>query len=105
MLMRVVLILQLAFPDAVYLVDAIEGGKELIEACKPALESDHITKVIHDCKRDSEALYFQFGIKLHNVMDTQIAYSLIEEQEGKKSHDDYISFVSLLADSRYCGMY
>jgi len=35
----------------------------------------------------------------------QIAYSLIEEQEGKKSHDDYISFVSLLADSRYCGMY
>jgi exonuclease 3'-5' domain-containing protein 1 len=50
----VVVILQLAFPDAVYLVDAIEGGKELIQACKPALESDHVTKVIHDCKRDSE---------------------------------------------------
>lgn len=98
-------IFQLAFPDAVYLVDAIEGGKELIQACKAALESDHITKVIHDCKRDSEvpncesviffwcvkffvekvvllndwlrliilqALYFQFGIKLHNVMDTQV---------------------------------
>ncbi|KAF7022655.1 hypothetical protein CFC21_035334 [Triticum aestivum] len=75
-------IMQIAFPDAVYLVDAIEGGKELVEACKPALESNHVTKVIHDCKRDSEALYFQFGIKLHNVMDTQIAYSLIEEQEG-----------------------
>ena len=48
------LIFQIAFPDAVYLVDAIEGGKELVEACKPALESDHVTKVIHDCKRDSE---------------------------------------------------
>ncbi|GJM94125.1 hypothetical protein PR202_ga10742 [Eleusine coracana subsp. coracana] len=97
----VILIFQLAFPDAVYLVDAIEGGKELIEACKPALESEHIVKVIHDCKRDSEALYFQFGIKLHNVMDTQIAYSLIEEQEGKKrSYDAYISFVGLLADPR-----
>jgi hypothetical protein len=47
-------IFQIAFPDAVYLVDAIEGGKELVEACKPALESDHVTKVIHDCKRDSE---------------------------------------------------
>jgi len=46
--------LQLAFPDAVYLVDAIEGGEELIIACKPALESNYITKVIHDCKRDSE---------------------------------------------------
>ncbi|CAO2203769.1 unnamed protein product [Urochloa humidicola] len=97
-------IMQLAFPDVAYLVDAIEGGEELIQACKPALESDHITKVIHDCKRDSEALYFQFGIKLHNVMDTQIAYSLIEEQEGKKRNDDYISFVKLLGDPRYCGI-
>ena len=56
----VVFILQLAFPDAVYLVDAIEGGKELIQACKPALESDHITKVIHDSKRDSEVPSYAF---------------------------------------------
>lgn len=98
-------IMQLAFPDAIYLVDAIEGGDMLIEACKPALESSYVTKVIHDCKRDSEALYFQFGIKLHNVMDTQISYSLIEEQEGRpRVPDDYISFVALLADPRYCGI-
>lgn len=97
-------VMQLAFPDAIYLVDAVEGGKALMEACKPAIESGYITKVIHDCKRDSEALYFQFGIKLHNVVDTQIAYSLIEEQEGRKrSPDDYISFVGLLADPRYGG--
>ncbi|KAL6960091.1 hypothetical protein U1Q18_049395 [Sarracenia purpurea var. burkii] len=67
-------IMQLAFPDAIYLVDAIQGGKVLIKACKPALESTYITKVIHDCKRDSEALYFQFGIKLHNVVDTQVSF-------------------------------
>ncbi|KAF4368614.1 hypothetical protein CsatB_008202 [Cannabis sativa] len=98
-------IMQLAFPDAIYLVDAIQGGEMLIKACKPALESSYITKVIHDCKRDSEALYFQFGIKLNNVVDTQIAYSLIEEQEGRaRSSDDYISFVGLLADPRYCGI-
>lgn len=47
-------LLQLAFPDAIYLVDAIEGGEALVKACKPALESKYITKVIHDCKRDSE---------------------------------------------------
>ncbi|KAL6344856.1 hypothetical protein AAG906_002762 [Vitis piasezkii] len=98
-------IMQIAFPDAIYLVDAIQGGEMLMKACKPALESSYITKVIHDCKRDSEALYFQFGIKLHNVVDTQIAYSLIEEQEGRKRLvDDYISFVGLLADPRYCGV-
>jgi len=35
----------------------------------------------------------------------QIAYSLIEEQEGRpRVPDDYISFVSLLADPRYCGI-
>lgn len=98
-------IMQIAFPDAIYLVDAIEGGESLIQACKPALESSYITKVIHDCKRDSEALYFQFGIKLQNVVDTQIAYALIKEQEGKtRIPDDYISFVSLLADPCYCGI-
>ncbi|XP_047307041.1 uncharacterized protein LOC124910441 [Impatiens glandulifera] len=98
-------IMQLAFPDAMYLIDVMQGGSDLMKACKPALESSHITKVIHDCKRDSEALYFQFGIKLQNVVDTQIAYYLIEEQEGRKrAHDDYISFVDLLADSRYCGV-
>lgn len=99
-------IMQLAFPDAIYLVDAIEGGEMLMRACKPALESSYVTKVIHDCKRDSEALYFQFGIKLHNVVDTQIAYSLTEEQEGRKRplDDYYISFVGLLADPRYCGI-
>ncbi|XP_068648120.1 uncharacterized protein [Aristolochia californica] len=98
-------IMQLAFSDAVYLVDAIQGGPMLMQACKPALESSYITKVVHDCKRDSEALYFQFGIKLHNAMDTQIAYSLLEEQEGRRrTPDDYISFVGLLADPRYCGI-
>lgn len=36
----------------------------------------------------------------------QIAYSLIEEQEGRtRVPDDYISFVGLLADPRYCGIY
>ncbi|GMI92576.1 hypothetical protein like AT2G25910 [Hibiscus trionum] len=98
-------IMQLAFQNAIYLVDPVEGGRMLMNACKPALESAHVTKVIHDCKRDSEALFFQFGIKLHNVMDTQIAFNLIEEQEGRRRQtDDYISFVGLVEDPRYCGV-
>ncbi|CAM8949556.1 unnamed protein product [Rhodiola kirilowii] len=98
-------LMQLAFPDAIYLVDVFKGGWKLMRACKPALESWYITKVIHDCKRDSEALFFQHGIMLNNVWDTQIAYSLIEEQEGRrKSHDVSISFVALIADPRYCGI-
>lgn len=98
-------IMQLAFEDAVYLVDAVEGGHALVQACKPALESSVVTKIVHDCKRDSEALYFQHGIKLHNVFDTQIAFTLIEERQGKTwAPDNYISFVGLLAHERYCGV-
>ncbi|KAK9174901.1 hypothetical protein WN944_026905 [Citrus x changshan-huyou] len=66
----------LAFPDAIYLVDAIQSGETVIKACKPVLESCYITKVIHDCKRDSEALYFQFHIKLHNVVGYPCKYPL-----------------------------
>ncbi|KAG0485071.1 hypothetical protein HPP92_009150 [Vanilla planifolia] len=98
-------VMQLAFQDAIYLVDAIEGGEALVQACKNALESNYITKVIHDCKRDSEALYHQYDIKLHNVIDTQLAYALIEEQEGRKRlPGDCVSFVSLLADPQYFGV-
>lgn len=44
------------------------------------------------------------GFSFHYFV--QIAYSLIEEQEGKKrSCDAYISFVGLLADPRYCGTF
>lgn len=53
---------QLAFPDAIYLVDAIQGGEMLMKACKPALESNYITKVIHDCKRDSEVSSVFFNL-------------------------------------------
>ncbi|KAF8085584.1 hypothetical protein N665_0663s0028 [Sinapis alba] len=49
-------IMQIAFPNAIYLVDVIQGGEMLMKACKPALESTYITKVIHDCKRDSLVL-------------------------------------------------
>jgi hypothetical protein len=38
-------------------------------------------------------------------MTTQVAYSIIEEQEIriKRVEDDYMSFVAVLADPRYCG--
>jgi hypothetical protein len=44
------------------------------------------------------------GFSFHYFV--QIAYSLIEEQEGeKRACDAYISFVGLLADPRYCGTF
>ena len=51
---------QLAFDDAVYLVDAVVGGHALIQACQLGLESPYIIKVCHDCKRDSEVLFTSY---------------------------------------------
>ena len=51
-------LMQLASEDSVYLIDAVAGGNILMKACKPTLESLHVTKVVRDCKRDSEALCF-----------------------------------------------
>uniref|UniRef100_A0A803NLA5 K Homology domain-containing protein n=1 Tax=Cannabis sativa TaxID=3483 RepID=A0A803NLA5_CANSA len=77
-------IMQLAFPDAIYLVDAIQGGEMLIKACT-------LFSVWHQVEQRGGY--------------PGIAYSLIEEQEGRaRSSDDYISFVGLLADPRYCGI-
>jgi len=39
-------------------------------------------KVVHDCRQDSDALYWQFNVKLANVFDTQVAYTAWREQKG-----------------------
>lgn len=55
---------------------------------------------LYSCLGKNLDLVFFFCLLL------QIAFSLIEEQEGRRRPlDDYISFVSLLADPRYCGTF
>ncbi|XP_064645488.1 piRNA biogenesis protein EXD1-like [Lineus longissimus] len=46
------------------------------------LQSAEVTKVMHDCRKDSAALLKQFGIHLRSVFDTQVAYSLVLEKQG-----------------------
>jgi hypothetical protein len=59
--------------DEVYVIDVIEGAsKGLMSYVKEFLESDDVCKVVHDCRADSEALHFQFNVKLRNVFDTQV---------------------------------
>ncbi|XP_052081834.1 uncharacterized protein LOC127719646 isoform X4 [Mytilus californianus] len=71
--------------DKVYLFD-IETNTDLFRKgkLKDILQSDKPIKVIHSCAGDSAALYHQFGIKLKNVFDTQIAHLVISENKGRK---------------------
>ncbi|XP_049953777.1 egalitarian protein homolog [Schistocerca serialis cubense] len=45
------------------------------------LESEIVTKVVHDCRNDSVNLFNQFGITLKNVFDTQAAHAVLQLQE------------------------
>ncbi|WCJ28918.1 hypothetical protein M5689_010586 [Euphorbia peplus] len=70
-------VVQIAFPNAKFLVDMNQGGNMLRKTWTPAFRSSNIPEVTHDCKRDTKAVYFQFGLKLLNDFDNQISISLM----------------------------
>ncbi|PIO60733.1 3'-5' exonuclease [Teladorsagia circumcincta] len=61
------------------------------------LESDKITKVIHDARRVGSLLAHKYAVHMINVFDTQVAHSVLQHEKfGKPLHDlRSISFVNL----------
>jgi len=51
---------------------------------KQLLESEHIIKVVHDCRNDSAALFFQCDVQVRNVFDTQAAHAVLQLQDTGK---------------------
>jgi hypothetical protein len=66
-------IVQVSTPSHCFLFDVVGLGPrhKIVEFLKDILENPKITKIIHDCKMDSDALYHLLGIKLVGVHDTQ----------------------------------
>ncbi|KAF0693783.1 Aste57867_15282 [Aphanomyces stellatus] len=67
----------------VYLFDVMVAPA-LTEMLKPMLEDTATLKVLHDCRKDSDALFHQFGISLANVFDTQVGHAIGQLQRIKK---------------------
>ncbi|XP_076017654.1 piRNA biogenesis protein EXD1 [Genypterus blacodes] len=66
--------LQIATKIKVYLFDILAlGSRAFKNGLSMILEDQHILKVIHDCRAVSGCLIAQFGVKLANVFDTQVA--------------------------------
>ncbi len=70
-------IIQIATTTDVYLFDieilkekAFEEGK-----LRDLLESNNIDKLFYDARKDSESLYYQYNIKVTNIIDLQILYT------------------------------
>jgi len=72
----VISLLQIFDGKAVYVFDVlllkdklfVEGGY-----LRNVLSSTSVTKIMFDCRKDCEALYHQYGVKLDNVIDVQMA--------------------------------
>lgn len=66
----------------VYILDIMACPNMIVEGkIKDLLESENVTKVIHDCRNDSVNLYNQFDITLKNVFDTQAAHAVLQLQQ------------------------
>ncbi|RVE57132.1 hypothetical protein OJAV_G00213150 [Oryzias javanicus] len=66
--------LQIATTNKVYLFDILLLGTQAFKnGLSFILESKHILKVLHDCRTIAGCLMAQFGVKLMNVFDTQVA--------------------------------
>jgi len=80
-------LIQVATPKKVYLFDILKGGERLFydRGLRYLLESNKIVKVMHDCRKDSEALYFQYNVTLKGVWDSQVAYAVLSQLKGFKT--------------------
>jgi len=71
-------LVQLATVDTTYIFDITAlGAKAFRGGLKTILESNKITKIVHDARTDSDALYHQHKVVLTNTFDTQVADVLI----------------------------
>lgn len=62
---------------------------------KAILETQSITKVMHDCRGDTENLYSQYGIKLEGVFDTTVA-NLVDRRLSRKSSARFDNLVEIV---------
>jgi len=66
-------LIQVATEKNVYLFDVMMLGEALFNAgLKRIFEGPIPTKVFYDCRRDSDILYHQFGVKLKGVLDAAL---------------------------------
>jgi len=66
-------LIQVATDSNVFLFDVIALGEVLFNAgLKRIFEGPIPTKVFYDCRRDSDVLYHQFGVKLKGVLDAAL---------------------------------
>jgi exonuclease 3'-5' domain-containing protein 1 len=75
----------------IFLVDVGKKGgepdREIVKAVKDLFEDPTVTKIIHDCRMDSDTLFHHYCIDLQNVHDTSCFHHIITDNENKSLND------------------
>ncbi|XP_064619850.1 uncharacterized protein LOC135483161 [Lineus longissimus] len=72
-------VLSIGTPSKTYLFDVMKIGEAVFgKDLKEILVSTSIVKLVFDCRRDADALWHLFKVKLANVMDIQLMQILYE---------------------------
>ena len=70
-------LLQVNDADEIYLIDAVKINDPK-DRCS-FLYTDSVTKILHSCKEDLEAIYSWTNHKMSNIFDTQLANALLNQ--------------------------
>lgn len=52
--------------------DMLLQDPDIVKELRSLMENSRVVKVIHNCRQDSAALFYQLQIRLDNVFDTQV---------------------------------
>ena len=71
-------VIQLSTPEECFLLD-VQGKTQtdpVVQLAREVLEDEHVCKIVHDVRGDSDALSTLLGITLRNVHDLQVVRTL-----------------------------
>mmetsp|Transcript_28522 Transcript_28522/g.60190 ORF Transcript_28522/g.60190 Transcript_28522/m.60190 type:complete len:277 (-) Transcript_28522:168-998(-) len=72
----------------IYLIDVGNNNcSRILRYLKDLFESEVVTKIIHDCRKDCDVLYHLHGIKVKNVHDTSCFHDIIARTMHKSLND------------------
>ena len=82
-------LVSICFPTMeVYLLDFRDQPcHEIVKSVRNLFQSDEVTKIIHDCCMDCDALFHLHGITVVNVHDTSCFHEVITGTENKNLND------------------
>lgn len=91
-------LLQIATKQDCFTIDVLHLGATVVAAVfKDVLENPSVLKIMYDCRRDSDALFHQLGIRLQGVCDLQIK-EIMGRQENSDAHRKSLNFLGKNVD-------